>query len=165
MDVTSKFLTDGKDVVQYSPRGFSPPWWTKDEKIQEKVKRTYRLTRGFMNENVLKIVFQEASKDLFDPYELVNVFQMPCFTQTMVTSLMVGLIASTMSSIGSRNPTRTATIFGGSTMFSVVGLYASCQNNLNGSNYFYKTLEIEKNKDKWNKLQLEKGKNNGDNNI
>ncbi|KAK9240948.1 hypothetical protein V1525DRAFT_394364 [Lipomyces kononenkoae] len=130
-DVTDSIVTRADDFLDKSCRkGFQRPSWMDDERVQEKVKHSRRLDRGFINESIVKIVLQESMKGMFSPYEVVNIFLVPCIRECLVSSLSVASVAGAISWVSSRNIRRSNLIFLTSAMFVSIPSYFACKRRL-----------------------------------
>ncbi|KAJ8102214.1 hypothetical protein POJ06DRAFT_79537 [Lipomyces tetrasporus] len=130
-DVTDSIVTTADEFLEKSsPQGFQRPSWMDDEAVQEKVKLARRLDRGFINESIVKIVIQESMKGMFEPYEMVNIFSVPCIRECVVSSLSVASIAGAISWVSSRNIRRSNLIFLTSAMFVSIPSYFACKRRL-----------------------------------
>ncbi|KAK9466446.1 hypothetical protein V1512DRAFT_263621 [Lipomyces arxii] len=139
---TLDFVEPLKDMLVKNRRGFRPPAWSKDEAVQQQIQNERRLDRGYMNESVFKIVFQEAFKGMFSAYELANLFNVPCIRETIVSSLSVGLLASSISYISSRSFRRASWLFAASTSFIMIPSYFSCKVRLGQTKAFSNIVNI-----------------------
>ncbi|KAK9370254.1 hypothetical protein V1509DRAFT_617216 [Lipomyces kononenkoae] len=153
-DVTHSIVTRADDVLDKSwGRGFHRPSWMDDEKVQEKVKHTRRLDRGFVNESILKIVLQESLKGMFSPYEIVNIFLVPCIRECVVSSLSVASVAGAISWVSSRKIRRSNLIFLTSAMFVSFPSYFACKRRLGQTEVLRSASDLAKAKEQALALQ------------
>lgn len=90
------------ELLSSYPVEFREPEWAKDEQIQKVVQHNLLLDRGYLKSGVFTILLKEATRDMFSLYELVNIFQLPCVKESLVTSLSISGLAATASWISSR---------------------------------------------------------------
>ncbi|KAK9492219.1 hypothetical protein V1508DRAFT_419641 [Lipomyces doorenjongii] len=157
-DVTGSIVATADEFLEKSrPRGFHRPSWMDDENVQDKVRHARRLDRGFINESIVKIVFQESMKGMFNPYEMVNIFLVPCIRECVVSSLSVASVAGAISWVSSRNIRRSNLIFLTSAMFVSFPSYFACKRRLGQLEVLRSAADLARAKEQALALQQQQG--------
>ncbi|KAK9460838.1 uncharacterized protein V1516DRAFT_677795 [Lipomyces oligophaga] len=97
------------EVADALPRGYQPPMIFREKLVQERVHEAIELQRGYYlksNNEFVWMLLKGAMKDMFTPYEIVNMLSVPCLANTFAVSLSATTAIASVTWLTERNPLR-----------------------------------------------------------